>query len=125
MTLMTVEEVAQVAHEVNRAYCEGLRDLTQRPWQDAPDWQKASAIAGVLAILENPDLTPEQSHENWCHHKLQEGWTYGPVKLEGAKEHPCLAPYDKLPREQQIKDQMFTALVKTLLKLQAVAPFED
>ena len=44
---MKAEDIAKVAHEVNRAYCEALGDTSQLSWEDAPEWQKASARAGV------------------------------------------------------------------------------
>ena len=30
---------AKTAHEVNRAYCQGLGDYSQLHWEEAPDWQ--------------------------------------------------------------------------------------
>ena len=44
---MKVEQIAQVAHEINQAYCEALGDNSQTSWEDAPQWQKESAVLGV------------------------------------------------------------------------------
>jgi hypothetical protein len=33
---MEIEEIAKVAHEVNRAYCQALGDFSQPKWEDAP-----------------------------------------------------------------------------------------
>ena len=41
------EYIAKVCHEVNRAYCMSQGDGSQPRWEDAPDWQKQSAISGV------------------------------------------------------------------------------
>lgn len=49
---MNTEQIARIAHETNRAYCESIGDNSQPPWQDAPDWQKLSAINGVKFHLE-------------------------------------------------------------------------
>jgi len=57
---MTIEQVAQVAHEVNKAYCSAIGDDTQVEWDVAPKWQKDSAIDGVKFHLENPHVSPEQ-----------------------------------------------------------------
>lgn len=111
-----VMDVARVAHEVNRAYCAALGDMSQPAWADAPDWQKQSAAAGVLAHWANPDMTPEQSHASWLEHKRAEGWTYGPVKDVEKKEHPCFLPYDQLPQEQRVKDYLFKAIVQTAME---------
>lgn len=32
---MTIEQIARVCHEVNRAYCESMGDTSQVPWEDA------------------------------------------------------------------------------------------
>lgn len=106
---------AATAHEVNRIYCRGLGDHSQVSWEEAPDWQRESAEAGVRAIIANPATTPEQSHEGWLRLKLADGWTCGPVKDPEKKTHPCCVPYDKLPPEQRTKDTLFLAVVRGIL----------
>lgn len=34
---LTALQIAQVCHEVNRAYCQALGDDSQPAWDDAPD----------------------------------------------------------------------------------------
>lgn len=111
------EEIAQVAHEANRAYCETLGDLTQVPWAAAPQWQKDSAINGVKLYAQNLGLSPERSHEAWRNEKISEGWTFGPVKSERDKIHPSLLPYDELPLEEQAKDSLFGSVCRALLSV--------
>lgn len=106
--------IARICHEANRAYCLSLGDTSQLPWDDAPEWQRASAIAGVEAKLAAPSITPEQSHEGWLAHKLADGWVYGPVKNPELKQHPCLVSYAELPAAQQAKDALFTAIVSAI-----------
>ena len=115
VTNTPVTAIARVAHEVNRAYCASLGDMSQPAWGDAPLWQQDSAIQGVLAILGNPATTPEQSHEGWTAVKVADGWVYGPVKDAEAKTHPCLVSYSELPREQRTKDYLFGAVVRSLM----------
>ncbi|HJW55858.1 MAG TPA: RyR domain-containing protein [Burkholderiaceae bacterium] len=113
-----VQSVARVAHEVNRAYCQATGDNSQPEWNDAPDWQKQSATAGVRAHLNSGfALTPKQSHESWMKQKADEGWKYGPVKDPETKEHPCFVPYDQLPQEQRVKDYLFRAVVHSMLRV--------
>lgn len=107
-------KLARAAHEINRAYCASLGDTTQAAWADAPEWQKASALAGVDMHTANPDATPEQSHESWLAQKTAEGWAYGEVKDAEKKLHPCFLPYAELPPEQRAKDYLFRAVVQTL-----------
>ncbi|MBE3035719.1 MAG: hypothetical protein IMZ70_01345 [Candidatus Atribacteria bacterium] len=116
---MNIEQIAELGHETNRAYCRLLADFSQRDWHDAPQWQKDSAISGVKFHLENPDATPSHSHEEWLRVKQDEGWKYGPVKDPEKKEHPCCVPYDDLPLEQRIKDTLFTSIVAALKPLLA------
>lgn len=111
---MKRELIAQVAHEINRAYCQSLGDDTQASWADAPEWQKLSALAGVDMHLANPDATPEQSHEAWLAQKVADGWRHGEVKDAEAKLHPCVVPYAELPAEQKAKDYIFRAIVHAL-----------
>lgn len=114
-------EIARVAHEINRAYCASLGDTSQPAWEDAPEWQKASALAGVDMHLTNPDASPEQSHESWLAQKTAEGWKYGPVKDAEKKEHPCFRPYAELPPEQKAKDYLFRGVVHALKDIKAPA----
>lgn len=109
------KQAARLAHEANRAYCESIGDTSQQAWEHAPEWQKASALNGVLAIAVNPDMTPEQCHQNWSAMKVAEGWVYGDVKDETARTHPCLVAYDQLPAEQRIKDIIFGSVVRAAL----------
>lgn len=107
-----IEAAARAAHEVNRAYCRALADYSQPDWQRAPEWQRASARAGAAAVLDNPDTTPEQSHEGWFAQKVADGWVYGPTKDPNAKTHPCMVPYSELPASQRAKDSLFGATVR-------------
>lgn len=115
MLMMTNEEIARVAHEVNRAYCQALGDHSQPAWEAAPDWQRSSALNGVALHLGNPEAGPEASHQAWLKEKEETGWKYGPVKNPETKEHPCMVPFSDLPTDQQAKDFIFRAIVHALL----------
>lgn len=111
---MTTEDIARIAHEVNRAYCRSLGDNSQPQWSDAPEWAKSSVRNGV-EFHAGGDHGPEASHASWMEQKTREGWTYGPVKDPAKKEHPCFLPYEDLPQEQKSKDFLFRAVVLLLL----------
>lgn len=108
-----IDHIARVCHEVNRAYCQALGDDSQPTWEDAPGWQRESARMGVDLHLSG-DFGPEASHVSWMKQKLEDGWTYGPVKAPDLKQHPCIVPFADLPREQQAKDFIFRAVVHAL-----------
>jgi hypothetical protein len=112
---MNIEQIARIAHETNRAYCESIGDHSQPKWEDAPAWQRESAIKGVQfhidAHARGDRPAPSASHDAWLDEKRAAGWTYGPVKDADKKEHPCFVPYEQLPVEQQVKDYLFGAIV--------------
>lgn len=110
---MNIEQIAKTCHEVNKAFCEHLGDTSQPKWEDAPDWQKESAVNGVKYHLENPNSKPSDSHNNWMAEKKADGWIYGEVKDPEKKEHPCMVEYEELPKDQQTKDALFIAVVRS------------
>jgi hypothetical protein len=118
-----MNQIAIVAHEANRAYCKTLGDNSQPSWDDAPDWQKNSAIAGVKfhldALQSGVEPAPSASHDSWLAEKERDGWKYGTVKDPEKKEHPCYVPYDQLPVEQRLKDYIFAAIVKAFFEASA------
>lgn len=114
---MTDQQIARVAHEVNRAYCEALGDSSQLRWEEAPGWQRDSALLGVQLHRNNHDAGPQASHESWMRQKVEDGWVYGPMKDATAKTHPCIVPFDQLPREQQAKDFIFRGVVLALTQV--------
>jgi len=114
LDLRIVVAIARVCHEANRAYCATLGDHSQPEWPYTPEWQRVSAIAGVAAALDNPDQTPELSHQGWLDQKHADGWVYGKVKDPVRKEHPCMVEYDALPAEQRTKDHLFLTIVRAL-----------
>jgi hypothetical protein len=109
---MEIEQIAKVCHETNRAYCETLGDMSQLRWEEAPAWQRESAVKGVQFILDHQYAPPSAVHDSWLKDKQEAGWKYGPVKDAEKKEHPCFVPYDELPVFQRIKDYLFRGVVK-------------
>lgn len=116
MTSDVTLSIAAVCHEVNRAYCQSLGDYTQPSWDDAPQWQKDSAVMGVELHLNNPKAGPQASHESWMAQKVADGWVHGDEKNPDAKTHPCLVPFADLPREQQAKDFIFRGVVHAIAR---------
>jgi hypothetical protein len=107
-----LEACARAAHEVNRAYCIAIGDNSQVSWDNAPEWQKKSALEGVAVALSGS--TPEQQHQSWLDSKSKDGWKYGTVKDPALKTHPCFVPYDQLPEAQKKKDGLYIGAVRTM-----------
>ncbi len=108
---MNTEQIASICHEANRAYCETIGDLSQKPWYEAEQWQQQSAVEGVRFALSNPAAPASAQHDAWLIAKQRDGWKYGEIKDASKKEHPCIVPYSELPAEQRLKDHLFRAIV--------------
>lgn len=44
-------------------------------------------------------------HEVWAKNRIKDGWTYGPVRDDAHKKHPCLVPYEALPESEKEYDR--------------------
>ncbi len=72
--------------------------------------------AGMKAAIKNAlttDTTPEQSHINWLAAQEALGYKYGTEIDRVNLLHPCMVPYEQLPAEQKLKDDMFVAIIKS------------
>jgi len=114
---MQIEDVAKICHEANRALCEALGDLSQKPWAEAEEWQRDSAVKGVRYFIGHPTAPDSAQHDAWCNDKYAAGWTFGVEKDPTDKRHPCLVSFDQLPREQQAKDVLFKAVCRAIVPL--------
>lgn len=111
-----IQRIARICHEANRAVCVTNGDLSQPDWESAPDWQKASALAGVQFHIDTPYANAQRSHDQWLETKLRDGWRYGATKNPETKEHPCLLPYHALPQGEKVKDDIFRGIVHAYLE---------
>lgn len=110
-----LEWAAAVCHAANAEYCRRIGDPSQPAWDDAPEWQRESAMLGVLHVVEHPLEGPEKSHESWLAVKKADGWVYGAVKDPERKTHPCMVPYAELHESQRLKDRVFLGVARALL----------
>jgi len=112
--MLIVHHVAKICHEANRAICESYGDYSQKSWEEAPDWQRESALKGVEFCIDNPQAPASANHESWMKQKEADGWKYGIVKDADKKEHPCMVPFEELPEFQKAKDHLFKSIVGAL-----------
>lgn len=114
-----LEVIAAVCHEANRVLTAHAGDVpVQPPWDEYPTELKQSLLNGIKFCIENPDVTPEQQHENWCAKKSADGWSHNGIYDAEAKRHPHLCAYGALAPEVRLKDKMFHVIVTAMLKLE-------
>lgn len=65
-------------------------------------------VSDVVLPLELEDLIEalaENVHDTWAKGRIDEGWTYGPVRDDVKKHHPCLVPYGELSESEKEYDR--------------------
>ena len=69
----------------------------------------------LIALAES---MARSSHEEWAAKLMAEGWTYGEVRDDVRKTHPCLVPYEELPEEEKEYDRNTSiGTLKLIMKL--------
>lgn len=84
--------------------------MKKRPYRPEPADTSAVELPDSLAEL--TEKMARNVHEVWAAGRMAEGWTYGPVRDDAAKTHPCLVPYEELPDSEREYDR--STAVETL-----------
>lgn len=66
-------------------------------------------VAEIELDSDLEDLTEaiaENAHDIWARARMDEGWTYGPVRDDARKLHPDLVPYAQLPESEKEYDRI-------------------
>lgn len=84
----------------------------------SPAPRDTSGVKLPREIAELTELLARNTHENWSKQRMAEGWSYGPQRDDGKKEHPSLVPYEQLSESEKQYDRT-TAIetIKTILAL--------
>lgn len=60
----------------------------------------------------------ENVHEVWAQSHMSQGWSYGEERNDALKHHPCLIPYEELPKVEKDYDRDTSiGTLKLILKL--------
>ena len=110
---LQVIQIARVAHNVIRDYCNAVGHPTYPTWEEANSESRERGIAGVRELLEQRP-TPEEQHELWAAKMLADGWTFGEAFDIVEKTHPGLVSYDELPEVDRVKQTLFRSIVESL-----------
>ncbi|KAM9842965.1 LOW QUALITY PROTEIN: ryanodine receptor 3 [Aulostomus maculatus] len=115
---MKVEPVKEYKRDM-----EGVRDLlgntlilSQASFIPTP--VETSQIVMPPHLEKVRDKLAENIHELWGMNKIELGWSYGKIRDDNKRQHPCLVDFSKLPEtEKNYNLQMSTETLKTLLAL--------
>lgn len=67
------------------------------------------SVEDIMLDADLEELTEaiaENAHDIWARARMDEGWTYGPVRDDNAKRHPDLVPYSRLPESEKHYDRI-------------------
>ncbi|XP_059908188.1 ryanodine receptor 3-like isoform X1 [Gadus macrocephalus] len=115
---MKVEPVKEYKRDA-----EGVRDLlgTAQFLSQAsfiPTPVETSQIIMPPHLEKVRDKLAENIHELWGMNKIELGWSYGKIREDNKRQHPCLVDFSKLPdTEKNYNLQMSSETLKTLLAL--------
>lgn len=79
------------------------------------DTQSVELPEVLLPLIEE---MAKNVHEVWAKNRANDGWTYGPVRDDATKKHPCLVPYEDLPESEKEYDRATSQeTLKLIMKL--------
>ena len=65
-------------------------------------------------------------HETWAAGRMAQGWTWGTVRNDERREHPCLVAYDELTEDEKDYDRRTVeATLKAMVKLCGRQPITE
>ena len=79
------------------------------------DTTNVSLPDGLDSLVEQMS---KNSHEIWAESRIRQGWTYGELRNDELKTHPCLVPFEELPDSEKEYDRKTTIdTLKLMMKL--------
>lgn len=70
-----------------------------------PNPLDTSGVRLPSEMLELAELLAKNTHDIWAKARMEEGWSFGPVRSDAKKTNPCLVPYDELPEQEKEYDR--------------------
>ena len=107
-------EIARVCHEANSMVRIIQKESKAPTWEELGPDEQGAIVNGVCAVLKHPNQHLSWQHDIWRLEKEKLGWIYGKELNRELKVHPNLVAWEHLPKEQQIKDRLFKAIVLAL-----------
>lgn len=113
--------IARTCHAWVREYQLGTEPDSTPHWELAPDYQRKSTLESIENILaqyydpSKPPPTPRMVHELWARQKMEDVWRWGSQKAPAVAGDRDMVDWPSLPREQRVKDEVFLAIVLTMV----------
>lgn len=83
-----------------------------------PNPEETSDIKLPDELLPLVEKMAKNVHEVWAQNRMKDGWTYGTIRDDANKKHPCLVPYEELPEREKDYDRATSQeTLKLILKL--------
>jgi len=121
----------ELNYQYDLKYSDPPSKTPEEAWSKLNTFKKGSNIASAdyhmirLIVMEEEgktevdDVLSEMEHIRWCRYHFLNHWRYGEPRDNEKRIHPCLRPFGKLSREDQIKD---TEGIQVLLSLVSKRP---
>ena len=93
--------IAKITHDVIRSYHQTMGDNSFPAWEMLSPERQTSTVKDVEFCLSG-ECNVQDIHEQWCRHKIVDGWNYALVYNEDEKQDPNLKPFQQLTFEQQM-----------------------
>ena len=113
---MKNEQIARLTYEADRA-------IRARMGQTLPEWGKHEASlktewrSKVASFKKKDGITPRSRHESWVKDMITAGWVQGQKIDHDKKTHPAICPYDNLPEEVHLLDDVFVTIIETCVEI--------
>ena len=77
-----------------------------------------SEIELPVEIVELTEQLARNTHEVWARQRIDDDWSWGPIRDDNARQHPGLVPYDELSDSEKQYDR--NTAVETLKLIQSL-----
>ncbi len=97
-------------------FCHLILRFMKQAYSPSPIDTSDITLSDDLASL--TEAMARNVHEVWAAGRIKEGWTFGTIRNDQNKTHPCLIPYEQLPESEREYDRQ-TAIqtLKLIMKL--------
>jgi hypothetical protein len=72
-----------------------------------------SKISLSPVLIKLIEKLARNTHEIWAQKRIDNGWTFGSLRDDVKKQHPCLVPFEELPESEKEYDRV---VVENILK---------